>query len=105
MPHGDKTPIRRKCTSGNPEGARGLFLKARKIIEDFIYEPTRVKQIMRHFNERALKSDKALIEYIRVLLPKQDATPGITVNVVSSLLDKGEKIYDIDGKPLDGSTT
>jgi hypothetical protein len=95
--------------AGVPQEARGggsaPYRIVRGMMERFLFAPRRVGAIMQRFFERALRDDKVLLEYVKTLLPRQDATPTVQVNISTPLMDMStKKVYDVTGMEVNDAT-
>ena len=80
---------------------KGVSVRARYLIEQFVYHPKRVAAIVQHFYERALKNDKVLTEYVKILAPHRDATSPVQVIINAPMLSRESKVvYDVTGEQV-----
>lgn len=81
---------------------KGVSARARYVIEQYVFNPKRVAALVQHFYERALKNDKVLIEYIKVLTPNRDVSSPVQVIINAPTISREEKVvYDVTGEAVD----
>lgn len=83
---------------------RALAVKeVRGLVFEMLWDKQRVKSIMTHFYQRALKNDRALVEYVKYMLPgftQGEGSGAVTVIINTPVIATDGK-YGIDGKEID----
>lgn len=86
-----------------PTGTAGrdLAAKARLAINRYMMSPVRVAAIIKKFYDRAMENDKVLIEYVHMLVPRDQVNAPVTVIVnAPQITNRTEKVYDISGNEV-----
>lgn len=81
---------------------KGVSARARYMIEQFVFAPKRVAAMVNQFYLRALKNDKVMVEYMKILVPRNDTISPVQVVINAPLLTRQTGlVYDVTGVPVE----
>jgi len=95
----EEVALQRALSKGTDHGlVRRL---AAGMIERFIYTPNRIKVILARFYDQALRDNRVLAKYMDILVPAQEISMGVTVQINTPILAPTNKKFGINGEAIE----